>query len=50
MGSIVRIIDCPKCGNTHGYEDDDLRDKVLTIGCDECGYKKVINYVNSNTT
>jgi len=44
MGSWIKMIDCPKCGNMFAYDDNDLNDKVRTIGCDSCGYEKVIKY------
>lgn len=44
MGSYIRLIDCSKCGNTHGYIDDDYKEGIKTTGCDNCGYKKVKHY------
>ena len=35
------MITCPKCGYEPAYEEYDYSENTKTVGCDECGYKKI---------
>ena len=43
MGSVIKMIDCEKCGEL-GYIDDDYKEHIITTVCDSCGYKKTEKY------